>query len=150
MDTIKKYACPLEVTIKAIGSKWKCLILWWLRRDARRFSELKLLIPYITQKVLTQQLRELEQEGLIYRESYPESPPRVEYALTPHGHTCTPIVELMCDWGKGHKSEYQFSYCRLQGMKILVVSPEAISICATLKERNAIAIAATKIQQITD
>jgi DNA-binding HxlR family transcriptional regulator len=61
MDTkVEKYACPVEVTIATVGGKWKCLILWWLRRDARRFSELKLLIPRLSQKVLTQQLRELE------------------------------------------------------------------------------------------
>ncbi|MGI2907068.1 winged helix-turn-helix transcriptional regulator [Tolypothrix sp. VBCCA 56010] len=151
MDTnIKNYSCPVEVTIEAIGGKWKCLILWWLRRDARRFGELKLLISNITQKVLTQQLRELEKEGLIYRESFPESPPRVEYALTPHGQTFTPITELMCEWGKVHKVGYQFSYCRLENMKVLVVSPEATAICSSLKEHHATAIAATDIQEIPD
>ncbi|MBW4478918.1 MAG: winged helix-turn-helix transcriptional regulator [Tolypothrix brevis GSE-NOS-MK-07-07A] len=151
MDTnIKNYSCPVEVTIKAIGGKWKCLILWWLRRDARRFGELKLLISNISQKVLTQQLRELEKEGLIYRESFPESPPRVEYALTPHGQTFTPITELMCEWGKVHKVGYQFSYCRLENTKILVVSPDATDICTSLEERHAIAIAVTNIHEIPD
>lgn len=149
MDTnIKNYSCPVEVTIEAIGGKWKCLILWWLRRDARRFGELKLLISNITQKVLTQQLRELEKEGLIYRKSFPESPPRVEYALTPHGQTFTPITELMCEWGKIHRVGYQFNYCRLENIKVLVVSPDATAICTSLKERHAIAIAATDVQEI--
>jgi DNA-binding HxlR family transcriptional regulator/CheY-like chemotaxis protein len=151
MDTnIKNYSCPVEVTIKAVGGKWKCLILWWLRRDARRFGELKLLISNITQKVLTQQLRELEKEGLIYRESFPESPPRVEYSLTPHGQSFTPITELMCEWGKVHRVGYQFSYCRLENTKILVVSHDATDICTNLEERLGIAIAVTNLHEIPD
>jgi DNA-binding HxlR family transcriptional regulator len=151
MDTnIKNYSCPVEVTIEAISGKWKCLILWWLRRDARRFGELKLLISHITQKVLTQQLRELEKEGLIYRESFPESPPRVEYALTPHGQTFTPITELMCEWGKGHRVGYKFSYCRLENIRVLVVSSDATALCTSLEEHYAIAIAKTDIDEIPD
>ena len=151
MDTnIKNYSCPVEVTIEAIGGKWKCLILWWLRRDARRFGELKLLISNITQKVLTQELRELEKEGLIYRKSFPESPPRVEYSLTPHGQTFTPITELMCEWGKVHRVGYQFSYCSLENMKVLVVSADATALCSSLEERHAMAIAATNLQEIPD
>jgi DNA-binding HxlR family transcriptional regulator/CheY-like chemotaxis protein len=151
MDTnIKNYSCPVEVTIKAVGGKWKCLILWWLRRDARRFGELKLLISSITQKVLTQQLKELEKEGLIYRESFPESPPRVEYSLTPHGQTFTPITELMCEWGKVHRVGYQFNYCRLENTKILVVSHDATDICTSLEERLGIAIAVTNLHEIPD
>jgi DNA-binding HxlR family transcriptional regulator/CheY-like chemotaxis protein len=149
MDTnIKKYSCPVEVTIEAIGGKWKCLILWWLRRDARRFSELKLLISNITQKVLTQQLRELEKDGLIYRESFPEFPPRVEYALTSHGKTFTPITEMMCEWGKKHQVGYQFNYCRLENAKILVLSPDATVLCSNLEERHAVAIALTTINEL--
>ncbi|WP_082127235.1 winged helix-turn-helix transcriptional regulator [Calothrix sp. 336/3] len=144
MDTnIKNYSCPVEVTIAAIGGKWKCLILWWLRRDARRFGELKLLMTNITQKVLTQQLRELEKEGLIYRESFPESPPRVEYALTPHGQTFTPITELMCEWGKIHRVGYQFNYCRLENMRTVVLSPDATALCTSLEERHAVATPVT-------
>ncbi|MEA5571499.1 winged helix-turn-helix transcriptional regulator [Calothrix sp. UHCC 0171] len=151
MDTnIKKYSCPVEVTIEAIGGKWKCLILWWLRRDARRFSELKLLISNITQKVLTQQLRELEKEGIIYRESFPEFPPRVEYALTPHGKTFTPITEMMCEWGRKHRVEYQFNYCRLENMRILVLSPDATALCRNLEERHAVAIALITIDDMFD
>ncbi|BAZ41470.1 transcriptional regulator, HxlR family protein [Calothrix sp. NIES-4101] len=151
MDTnIKKYSCPVEVTIEAIGGKWKCLIIWWLRRDARRFSELKLLISNITQKVLTQQLRELEKEGIIYRESFPEFPPRVEYALTPHGKTFTPITEMMCEWGKKHRVEYQFNYCRLENMRILVLSPDATLLCRNLEERQAVAIALITINDMLD
>ncbi len=151
MDTnVKKYSCPVEVTIEAIGGKWKCLILWWLRRDARRFGELKLLIFNITQKVLTQQLRELEQEGLIYRQSFAEYPPRVEYALTPHGQTFTPITELMCEWGKGHRVGYQFNYCRLENIRVLVLSPDATTLCTSIEEHHAVAMAVTTVQEIPD
>jgi DNA-binding HxlR family transcriptional regulator len=105
-----KYYCPVEVTVDVIGGKWKCVILWWLRQDAKRFSELKQLIPGISQKVLTQQLRELEANGLIRREVYREKPPRVEYLLTPYGETVRPITELMCNWGKAHMPGYEFGY----------------------------------------
>jgi DNA-binding HxlR family transcriptional regulator len=149
MDTIKrKYPCPVEVTIEAIGGKWKCVILWWLRRDVRRFGELKLLMPTISQKVLTQQLRELETEGLIARESYRESPPRVEYFLTPHGETLTPITELMCEWGKHHQVNYQFGYSRLENVRVLVVSSEAESLRIILEKYSAIVESATSISEI--
>lgn len=139
-----EYNCPVEVTLEVIGGKWKCVILWWLRRDAKRFGELRLLIPGITQKVLTQQLRELERDGLIRRETYPETPPRVEYSLTPYGETIRPITELMCDWGKSHKSEYEFGYLRLKGLRILIVTAEAdvrYRLRTVLEERNVHVIA---------
>ncbi|MBD3887227.1 winged helix-turn-helix transcriptional regulator [Phormidium tenue FACHB-886] len=116
-----EYHCPVEVTLEVISGRWKCVILWWLRRDAKRFGELKSLIPKITQKVLTQQLRELEEDGLIHREAYREAPPRVEYSLTAYGETLRPITELLCDWGKTHMPQYQFGALRLEGLQILVV-----------------------------
>jgi DNA-binding HxlR family transcriptional regulator/CheY-like chemotaxis protein len=149
MDTkVEKYACPVEVTIATIGGKWKCLILWWLRRDARRFSELKLLIPRISPKVLTHQLRELEQAGLVCRESYPETPPRVEYTLTPQGQTFVPITELMCEWGRSYQPDYQFNYCRLEGLRVLVATPNAESICSTLTTHRMTTIAATSAEML--
>ena len=108
--TETRYYCPVEVTLDVIGGKWKCVILWWLRQEAKRFNELKQLIPGITQKVLAEQLRELESDGLIQRDVYREKPPRVEYSLTPYGETIRPITELMCDWGKAHKPGYRFAY----------------------------------------
>jgi DNA-binding HxlR family transcriptional regulator/CheY-like chemotaxis protein len=153
-----EYSCPVEVTLEVIGGKWKCVILWWLRRDGKRFGELKLLIPEITQKVLTQQLRELERDGLIRRETFREVPPRVEYSLTSYGETLRPITELMCEWGKTHKPEYQFGALRLQGLQILVVSGEITvreHLQNVLEERSAQVIAAssaatalTALQQI--
>jgi DNA-binding HxlR family transcriptional regulator/CheY-like chemotaxis protein len=139
-----EYNCPVQVTLEVIGGKWKCVILWWLRRNAKRFGELKLLIPGMTQKVLTQQLRELERDGLIRRETYPETPPRVEYSLTAYGETVRPITELMCDWGKIHKPEYNFGYLRLKGLQILVVAAEVEvrdRLRTVLEERNVHVIA---------
>jgi DNA-binding HxlR family transcriptional regulator/CheY-like chemotaxis protein len=149
MDTInRKYPCPVEVTMEAIGGKWKCVILWWLRRDARRFGELRLLMPTISQKVLTQQLRELETEGLITRESYRESPPRVEYFLTPYGQTLTPITEMMCEWGKHHNVNYQFGYSRLENVRVLVISSQAESLRIILEKYSAIVVAMASVSEI--
>jgi len=96
----KKYSCPVELTLDLIGGKWKVVILWWLRGGSKRFGELMQLMPDISQKVLTSQLRELEADGLIERQVFAESPPRVEYSLSAHGITLKPIMELMCEWGK--------------------------------------------------
>ncbi len=85
-----------------IGGKWKVLILFWLRDGGRRFSELRRLIPGVSERMLTQQLRELEKDGIVHREVYPEVPPRVEYSLTQYGQTLQPITDLMCQWGKQH------------------------------------------------
>jgi DNA-binding HxlR family transcriptional regulator/CheY-like chemotaxis protein len=120
----RKFGCPVEVTIERIGGKWKSVILWWLRRYEKSFGELKHLIPGISAKILTQQLRELEKDGLIHREAYREMPRRVEYSLTPFGKTLIPIVELMCEWGKNQLPEFQFGLLDLTGLRVLVVSPE--------------------------
>lgn len=122
--TEKQYSCPVEVTLDLIGGKWKCVILWWLRRGSKRFGELMQLMPGVNQKVLTEQLRELEADGLIERQVFSESPPRVEYSLTAYGETLRPITELMCDWGKAHAPQFQFGVACLRGLKILVIAPE--------------------------
>lgn len=121
----KKYGCPVEVTVEAIGSRWKCAILWWLRQSAKRPSELMQLIPGITQKVLTGQLRELEADGLIDRQAYRETPPRVEYSLTPQGETLRPLVEMMADWGKEKLPQFQFGIVNLKDIRILAVANES-------------------------
>ena len=123
----KQYGCPVEVTLNMIGGKWKCVILWWLRRGPKRFGELKQLMLGISQKVLTAQLRELEADGLISRQVFPESPPRVEYALTAYGATLRPITELMCDWGKAHSSEFQFGLACLRGLRILAIATDLVN-----------------------
>lgn len=96
------YNCPVEVTLELIGGKWKSLILWHLSQKTLRFSELGKLIPKATQKMLTQQLRDLEKDGLITRKVYPEVPPRVEYSLSDFGKSIWPILDGMCTWGSGY------------------------------------------------
>ncbi|BCR03081.1 HxlR family transcriptional regulator [Desulfuromonas versatilis] len=93
------YKCGVEVTLEVIGGKWKGVILWHLKRKTLRFSQLRRRLPGVTQKMLTQQLRELERDGMVHREVFPEVPPRVEYSLTKTGWEVVPILELMCQWG---------------------------------------------------
>lgn len=119
------YSCPVEVTLEAIGGKWKCVILWWLQQGARRFGELRLLMPGMSQKVLSDQLRELEADGLVHRTAYREKPPRVEYALTPRGQTLTPITDLMCRWGKDQLQGFEAGRLRFEGLHIAVVCHQA-------------------------
>jgi DNA-binding HxlR family transcriptional regulator/CheY-like chemotaxis protein len=118
----KQYGCPVEFTLDRIGGKWKCVILWWLRRGTKRFGELMQLMPGISQKVLAAQLRELEADGLITRQAFQEIPPRVEYSLTAYGETLRPITELMCDWGKANAPEFQFGLNCLRGLNILAIA----------------------------
>lgn len=93
------YFCPVTATVGVIGGKWKPIILYILSQETRRFSELKRFIPGITQKMLTQQLRELEHDGIVHREVYPVVPPQVEYSLTDKGRTLGPILQAMERWG---------------------------------------------------
>lgn len=94
-----QYQCSMELTLDLIGGKWKALILWHLGENTLRFSELKKTLPKITQKMLTQQLRELEASGLVNRFIYTQIPPKVEYSLTPVGKSLLPILETLCQWG---------------------------------------------------
>ena len=105
MDTVKTKSnrkSPATVTLQVIGGKWKVLVLYELFSGVKRFSELRRLLNGVTQKMLTQQLREMEQDGLIYREIYPQIPPKVEYSLTPLGASLKPIVDAMCEWALKH------------------------------------------------
>ena len=87
--------CPVTSTMSVIGGKWKPIIMWTVRGGTRRFGEIKKMIPGITQKMLTQQLRELERDGVINRKVYPVVPPMVEYSLTEYGRTLTPILDAI-------------------------------------------------------
>jgi len=95
--------CPVSVTLKVIGGKWKPVILFYLNEKERRFSELGRSLGGITQKMLTKQLREMEADGLVKRKVYPEIPPKVEYSITTYGKTLKPILASMCKWGKEHQ-----------------------------------------------
>jgi DNA-binding HxlR family transcriptional regulator len=92
----------VQATLKVLGGKWKLLILWHLKDAAKRYSELKRLIPDITEKMMIQQLRELESDGIISRKMLSEMPPKVEYAFTNYGRTLIPVFKLLCEWGQEH------------------------------------------------
>jgi DNA-binding HxlR family transcriptional regulator len=93
---------PVGVTLNVIGGKWKLLVLWHLKDKPSRFSELMKDMEGITQKMLTQQLRELEKDGLISRKVFAEVPPHVEYSLTTYGQSLDPVLQKMCEWGENH------------------------------------------------
>jgi DNA-binding HxlR family transcriptional regulator len=93
---------PVRVTLEVVCGKWKALILWHLQEKTHRFGELCQTIPEASRKMLTQQLRELEKDGLIERTVYKEVPPKVEYSLTPYGQDLRPTLEMMYNWGKHH------------------------------------------------
>lgn len=97
-------ACPVETTLSLIGDKWKVLILRDLLTGTKRFGELKKSIGTVSQKVLTAQLRDMEENGLVHRQVYAEVPPRVEYSLTPLGQSLKPILDAMYSWGEWYKS----------------------------------------------
>lgn len=96
-------ACPVETTLTLIGSKWKVLILRDLMPGTKRFGELKKSIGTVSQKVLTAQLRDMEQSGLVHRRVYAEVPPRVEYSLTALGKSLDPILQSLWTWGEEYK-----------------------------------------------
>ena len=96
-------ACPVETTLMLIGDKWKVLILRDLMDGTKRFGELKKSIGTVSQKVLTAQLRDMEEKGLLTRKVYAEVPPRVEYTLTETGYSLKPILDAMSAWGADYK-----------------------------------------------
>lgn len=94
--------CPVEAALDVIGGKWKGIILYHLLNETVRFNEFRRIMPEITQRVLTKQLRELEFHQLISRTVYPEVPPRVEYKITPHGLALKPVIVALEQWGLQH------------------------------------------------
>lgn len=98
-------ACPVETTLTLIGDKWKVLILRDLMNGTKRFGELRKSIGNVTQKVLTAQLRAMEESGLVNRKVYAEVPPRVEYTLTETGYSLKPILDAMWNWGLQYKAK---------------------------------------------
>ncbi|WP_432463293.1 winged helix-turn-helix transcriptional regulator [Agarivorans sp. QJM3NY_33] len=94
--------CPVEATLEVIGGKWKGIVLYHLLSETIRFNELRRLMPEITQRMLTKQLRELEADNLISRKIYAEVPPKVEYSITTYGKSLNPIIEALHAWGVQH------------------------------------------------
>ncbi|KAA8823995.1 transcriptional regulator [Bifidobacterium reuteri] len=97
-------ACPVETTLTLISDKWKILIVRDLLDGTKRFSELRRSIGNISQKVLTSNLRQMEADGLVHREVYPEVPPRVEYSLTDTGRSLKTVIDALWNWGEGYKA----------------------------------------------
>ncbi|MCC8050810.1 MAG: helix-turn-helix transcriptional regulator [Lachnospiraceae bacterium] len=97
--------CPVETTLTLISDKWKVLILRDLLPGTKRFGELRKSIGHISQKVLTAQLRQMEESGLVIRTVFPEVPPHVEYTLTDLGYSLKPILDAMWDWGENYKAQ---------------------------------------------
>ena len=95
----RSFSCPVELSLSVIQGKWKILILWHLRNDILRYSELRKALPKITHKMLSQQLKELEADGIVHREVYPVVPPKVEYSLTQVGLTLVPMLQEIQQWG---------------------------------------------------
>lgn len=98
-------ACPVETTLMLISDKWKVLVLRDLMPGTKRFGELKKSIGTVSQKVLTAQLRQMEESGLVIRTVYPEVPPKVEYTLTDLGRSLKPILDAMWNWGEEYKAK---------------------------------------------
>ena len=95
----REFNCPVDATISLIGGKYKAVILWHLKGETLRYSEIHRRVPRATDKMLAQQLRELESDGLIRRKVYPVVPPKTEYSLTSLGETLYPVLDAMCAWG---------------------------------------------------
>jgi len=104
--------CPVEATLSFLDGKWKGVILFHLMDGTLRFNELRRKLPAVTQRMLTKQLRELEDCGLISRKVYPVVPPRVEYTMTPLGETLKPVIRALAAWGDEHV------FCRPDGMEL--------------------------------
>src|SRR5262245_175112 len=118
--------CPVDQAIELVGGKWKSLILWRLSAGTLRFGQLQRVIPQVTQRMLTLQLRELESAGLVQRTVFPDVPPKVEYALTGLGRSVVPVLESLGRWVQDHTSELRaVSAARAQTQE---AAPEQISI----------------------
>ena len=96
----QEVVCPLTLTQNVIAGRWKIIILWHLSKRTRRFNELQRLLPGISKGILTRQLRELEEDGMVHREVYKEVPPKVEYSLTDQGKRFITVLDAMKEWGK--------------------------------------------------
>jgi DNA-binding HxlR family transcriptional regulator len=96
------YGCGLEAALAVVGGKWKPIILWHLSPGRRRYGELRRLVTGISEKMLIQQLREMQADGIVARKDFQQVPPRVEYSLTPLGVSLSEVLRPLCDWGTKH------------------------------------------------
>lgn len=108
---------PAERALKVIGGRWKIFVIYWLFEGPKRLSELRRLIPDVSQKMLVQALRELEEHGVVHRQVFAEVPPRVVYSATKLGLSLRPIVAALCDWGKRHAHELDSAAARPRGAR---------------------------------
>ncbi|UNO40526.1 helix-turn-helix domain-containing protein [Streptomyces sp. MST-110588] len=104
------YECGLDAAVDVIGGKWKVLLLWALQSGPRRFGELKRDVPAVSEKVLIQQLREMEEDRIVHREVYHQVPPKVEYSLTELGMSLSAALEPLGMWGREHMAELEATY----------------------------------------
>lgn len=103
----EQYICGLGPALDVVGGKWKASILWEINTQPRRFGELKRLLPWVSEKMLTQQLREMERDGIVHREVFHQVPPRVEYSVTELGAELNEALVPLGDWGEKHMARIQ-------------------------------------------
>jgi DNA-binding HxlR family transcriptional regulator len=113
MEQQKTTMCPVEVTLSIVGGKWKLQIVHCLLGGTKRFGQLRRLIPVATQQMLTLQLRELEQMGILHRQVYAQVPPKVEYSLTELGRSLEPIIRQIYQWGEWYCEQNNIAYWRV-------------------------------------
>jgi DNA-binding HxlR family transcriptional regulator len=108
MDMKRKpvFECPVNATLNVIGGRWKILVIYHLADGIARFNELQRAVAGISKRVLAQQLRQLERDGIVARRVYDQSPPRVEYSLTDFGRTLEPVMEHLCQWGETYEAHF--------------------------------------------
>lgn len=129
-ETIKRLpVLPVERAFKVVGGRWKAVILYHLFDGPRRLSQLRRALPEISQKVLIQQLREMEEHGVVHREIFRQVPPRVDYSATPLGLSLEPVLRALCDWGQRHAAALdeldRLAECRLRPAPSVDASPVA-------------------------
>ena len=112
----KATLCPVDVTLSIIGGKWKLLIVFFLLSGTKRFGELRRLIPGATHQMLTLQLRELEQAGVLHRQVYAQTPPKVEYSLTELGRSLEPVLVQVARWGQWYCDQNGFDHWAGEGL----------------------------------
>ncbi|MDR3435338.1 helix-turn-helix domain-containing protein [Telmatospirillum sp.] len=103
----KTYCCGLEAALDVIGGKWKVMVLWALHPRPHRFGELRRAIPGISEKMLIQNLKEMEADGIVTRQDFKEIPPRVEYAVTSFGRSLCEALSPLCEWGQSHMARIE-------------------------------------------